>query len=193
MTELVLTKVTAATAAEIAQQCQLQEAQAVLQPEHTPAQFLEQLMAQKYWADAVRFLAHGLPKREAVWWSCICVEHGLNDATVVDVKLALQTAKQWVYQPTEEHRRVAQIAAEKVGYDQPVSWAALAAFWSGGSITAPEAPEVAPGPSLTGHAVAGAILLAAVQEPAQAEQCYQRFLQQGIHIANGGNGEISGG
>ena len=25
------------------------------------------------YTDAVRFLAHALPKREAVWWACLCV------------------------------------------------------------------------------------------------------------------------
>ena len=53
----------------------------------------------------------------------------------------------------------------------------------------PNAPVVPPGDALTGAAVAGAILLAAVQtEPQKAAEKYRRFLDYGIDIAGGGSG-----
>jgi hypothetical protein len=54
----------------------------------------------------------------------------------------------------------------------------------------PDAPPVPPGEELTGTAVAGAVMLAAVQtEPERAEEKFRRFLMQGIDIANGGSGK----
>ena len=65
----------------------------------------------------------------------------------------------------------------------------MAAFWSGGSITAAGAPAVEPSPRLLPAAVSGAVILAAVQnEPQRATERHGRFIDAGIDIAKGGNG-----
>jgi len=167
-------------------------AQALLTPEIAPGDFIELLCAGGLWADAVRFLAHALPKREAVWWACLAVRGALPaDAPPAQAK-SVEAAEAWVYQPTEEHRRAAMAAGDAAGADCPARWAAIAAFWSGGSVTAAGAPPVPPGETLTAMAVAGAVQIAAVQrEPARAEEKYRRFIAQGLDIAQGGNGRLA--
>ena len=66
-------KVTAKTAAEVCKHFPLgEEAKKLLRDGQTPAQFLDVLIEKQQFPDAVRFLAHALPKREAVWWACLC-------------------------------------------------------------------------------------------------------------------------
>jgi len=185
-----LKKVVAVKAAEIAVPAKLNAAaMAALDPNFTPSAFLEELTRQGLHTDAIRFLAHALPKREAVWWACLCVRDSLTPETPPLSVVALQAAEKWVYTANEENRREAMTRAEADGFNTPASWAAVAAFWSGGSMAPPNVPAVPPGETLTAAAVSGAILLAAVQrEPERALEKYQRFLEYGVDIANGGNG-----
>lgn len=186
-----LKKVTAAKAAEICRRFKLgAAARPLLADDPAPELFLDRLMAEGRYADAAEFLAHALPKREAVWWGCLCARGALTDSAPIEVRQTLQAAATWVTQPVEENRRAAFQQAEATGYDTPSSWAALGAFWSGGSIAPAGQPETAPGESMTGTAVTTAVMLAALQpDPADAEAKFRRFLEQGIDIAKGGSGK----
>ena len=165
------------------------EARQLIEPEMAPSPYLAQLIERSMMIDAIRFLAAALPGREAVWWACVCAREALPSTTNQAVAAALGAAEGWVYGPSEESRRAAQVAADAAKLDNPSSWAAMAAFWSGGSITAPDAPSVAPSEALLPAAVAGAILLAAVQtDPRLADARYRAFIASGIDIADGGNG-----
>ncbi|HYZ63460.1 MAG TPA: hypothetical protein VE650_13500, partial [Acetobacteraceae bacterium] len=49
--------------------------------------------------EATRVLAYGLPEREAVWWSCMCVRHTLpRDPADAEVA-AVTAAEAWVRRP----------------------------------------------------------------------------------------------
>jgi hypothetical protein len=62
----------------------------------------------------------------------------------------------------------------------------MAAFWSSGSMGPATAPPVPPADHLTGHAAAGAVMLAAVaRQPEKAPEKYKAFLQIGKEIMNG--------
>jgi hypothetical protein len=186
---MALKKVAAGTAAEIVAVAGLGEGVKAVDPGLEPAVFLEQLAQRGLFPDAVRFLAHALPKREAVWWACLCARECLTPETPQASVAALQAAERWVYSPTEENRREAMALAEAAKFDSPQSWAAVAAFWSGGSMAPANAPAVPPGETLTAAAAAGAIMLSAVlREPHQAADKYRRFLAFGLDIANGGSG-----
>lgn len=165
------------------------EAAALLSLDDTPGDFLDRLIAQGRLADAARFLAFALPRREAVWWACLCAREVLPVGAKPEVMAALEAAEAWVYKPLEENRRAAMARAEATGFASPCSWAAVGAFWSAGSLGPPDLPAVPPGPELTGTAVSGAITMAAVQtEPEHAEAKYRRFLDYGLDLANGGTG-----
>jgi len=192
MGEYAFKKVLADKAVAICQDIEIDEvARALLAPEHAPAAFLRLLIDKALYADAVKFLARALPKREATWWACLCARSALGENPAQDMVRAVELAEQWVYKPTEEHRRQVFPAAQAAQFNHPASWAAMAAFWSGGSMAPPEAPVVPPAENLTGKAVAGAVMLAAVQtEPEKSETKYKRFLEQGIDIACGGTGRL---
>jgi hypothetical protein len=184
-----LAKVTAKTAAQV---CQLfsagEAARKLLRDDLSPAQYLAVLMEQNLCLDAIRFLAHALPKREAVWWACCCARWAHGSENTAAVTAALQAAEKWVAEPNEDNRRAAMPAAQAAGLDKPAGCAAVACFWSGGSLAPPNLPVVPPGEHLTAHGVAGAVMLAAVlTEPAKAAEKHRQFLKLGIEVAGGAN------
>jgi len=158
----------------------------------TPAQFLSELLAAKSLNQAVQFLAFALPAREAVWWACQCSRAELREPVPQPLQDALAAAENWVRKPTEEHRRAAMSLAQATDLKSPAAWAAVAAFWSGGSLAPENSPEVPVAPHLLGSAVAGAVMLAAVKtEPRLADQKRARFLASAVDIANGGTGRLA--
>ena len=71
MTQLI--KIQALTADELLKEFELTEPEAadVVIPDTAPQISIERLMEAGYYQDAIKLLAHGLPKREAVWWACL--------------------------------------------------------------------------------------------------------------------------
>lgn len=143
--------------------------------------------------DAARLAAHALPKREAVWWACMCAR------AVPDPKLppedleALASAEAWVRKPGDDAvRRAAWAAAQKTPFSSPEAWAAVAAFWSGGSMAPEGQPAVPPADHLTGVAVGGSVVLSAVRShPERAESRLKKFLASARDIAEGGAGRLN--
>ena len=132
-----LTKVTAKTAAEVCKLFPLgDEAKKLLRDGMAPRPFLDVLIEKQEFADAVRFLAHALPKREAVWWACQCARQAYGANPPAPLGPALQAAEKWVIDPSEENRRAAHAASEAAGLGVPAGCAAMAAFFSGGSLGA---------------------------------------------------------
>lgn len=142
--------------------------------------------------EATRLVAHALPAREAVWWACACTRHtATSGASQKAENKVREAAEEWVRRQTDEHRRAAMKEAETAGFGSPEAWTAVAAFWSGNSMSPPEAPKVPPEPHFTGLAVAGAVALAAVRgEATRREDRLKRFLASAKDIAVGGVGRI---
>ena len=181
-------KIKAATAQEICSQYKLSPAaKPHLKEAMPPLDFLAALIASKLNDDAVQFLARALPKREAVWWSCLCARDVLRADAPPELPGAVETAESWVYRPTEENRRKAQKIGKAIEESHPAKWAAMGAFWSG-SLGAPGGPEVKPPDDLTAKAVIGAVMMAATAEPKETEARFKTFFDYGIDIANGGTG-----
>ena len=68
-----LPAVSARRAADVAAVAELSdEAAPLLEPDSAPGDFVDALRGASKFADADRFLAHGLGRREAVWWACVC-------------------------------------------------------------------------------------------------------------------------
>lgn len=172
------------------------EARSLLDDDPSSTLFFTRLMDQKLYTDAVRFLALILPKREAVWWACLCIRDVVKDKITHEDKRALSVAEEWVIKPSEENRQAAAQAAEATKFETAAGWAAMGAFWSGGSMTPPNTPAVPPQEDFTGRAVGGSILMSAAYEFEDGDQLNQRytlFLQRGIEIANGGSGKLKDG
>jgi hypothetical protein len=184
-----LTKVKV-SAAEAAKTLSLTpQAVALLKPQASVEEFLSALLAAELMNDAVGVMAQALPKREAVWWACLATRTLFDAQTPPGIVVAIEAAEAWVYRPSEETRRAAMDRAQATKFDHPGVWAAVGAFWSGGSMAPPNLPAVPPAEHLTGVAVAGAVNLAAVmRQPEHAKEKLKGFLDQAVDIANGGNG-----
>ena len=182
-----LTKVSAKTAAEICARFELgEQAKKLPQTGLAPSAFLEKLVSERHFPDAIRFLAFALPKREAIWWAARCARAVAGTSLPAEQQAALQVAERWCLAPSEELRRAAMVASEKAQLKSPAGCAALAVFFSGGSLAPPDVPAVPPAEDLTARTVVGAVLMAAVvSEPEKAEQKYQRFVDQGVALASG--------
>lgn len=150
---------------------------------------LDRLAAGGFLVEAVKLVAHALPKREAVWWACMCARHTAPaEPMLADLCAA---AEAWVRKQTDEARRAAFDLAQAEGLQTPEAWAAVGAFWAGDSMSPPDAPKVPPAPHLCGTAVAGSVNLAAVRrDPLRREARLRRFLDSARDIAVGGAGRL---
>lgn len=173
------------------------EARGLLAPGATPAAFLRALIDAGHLVDAIRLMAMALPRREAVWWACLCARGALaaesppGERTPLEIA-ALEAAEAWVYRPTEENRRACFAPADALKFETAAAYAALAAFWSGGSLAPPDAPVVVPpGDGLTGTAAGAAVLLAAAVVPKETPVRYRAALAQALDIGNGGSGKAA--
>lgn len=191
---IALQKVQAATAAEVCARFELgEEAAPLLEPGMTPGAFLARLIEEQQFPDALQLLAFGLPPREAVWWACVCTRSELGPETPPVAVKALQAAEAWSFRPDEERRRTAEAAADASELEHPAGWAALAAFWSGGSLVRPDLQAVEPTPDLTPKAVYASVSLAGyLKDPGAADARFEEYVQRGIDLANGGSGRLEG-
>lgn len=154
-------------------------------------QGIEQLAEAGKLVEAARLVAHALPKREAVWWACMCARAVPDPALKPEDLASLAAAEAWVRRPEERARRAAAEIAEKTSFKSAEAWAAMGAFWSGGSLAPEGMADVPPGEHLTGVAIAGAIVLASVRVSVERQnERLLKFLDSARAIAAGGSGRI---
>lgn len=155
---------------------------------------IELLGAQHRALDAIRLLAHSLPKREAVWFACTSCRAMIGGGLPGTDEKPVSRAEAWVFDPDDRRARAAYAEAEQSNFQSAGSWAAVAAFWSSSSLAPADQVVVPPAQYLTGVAVVGAITLAAVAEPvSEMDARYERFLRIGLDIARGGSGRHADG
>lgn len=155
----------------------------------TPAAYVAQLAAEGLATDGLEFVAHWLPKRAAIWWGCLCLWHLRRPTLPPAEEAALRAVVQWVREPNEPRRRSLESAAEAAGNMRTSAGGlACAAFFSGGSLTAPGLPAVAPPPDLSAHTVAQVLVVAPLySNPEQTKDTYRHFLELGLEVARGEN------
>lgn len=163
-------------------------AEALAEGDPTPRRFLDLLLDGEKYAEAARYVAFALPKREAVWWACRCARLAPEAPKPGDpgpASKALEAAERWVLDPSEENRREAGTDGE-AAVGTPAGCAALSAFWSGGSLAPKGLPDVPPADDLTARGVAACVMLAGVvAAPEKAPERYQDFLKIGLDVASG--------
>jgi hypothetical protein len=159
------------------------EARGLLREGMSPREYVELLIERGRLPDAVRLIAHALPKRESVWWAWVCARRAAGPEPPPAVRGALEAAEKWIAQPTDENRRAAMKSAQAAGFETPAGCAGLAAFLSGPSLAPAEVKPVPPGPHDSSRAVAGAVTMAAVVVPETSAEIFRAFLQQGLEVA----------
>jgi hypothetical protein len=187
-----INKLSAAQLSEVLARCELPpEAQACVAGIGDTTAVIDVLTRNAFLIEAARLFAHALPKREAVWWACMCAQATALEIGEPDRK-SRELAEDWVRNQSDDTRRAAMREAENAGFQSPEAWAGVAAFWSGDSLAGPDAQMKVPPPvHLTGVAVAGAVTLAAVRvKPARKDQRLALFLGSARDIAAGGAGRL---
>jgi hypothetical protein len=160
------------------------EATGLVRPEIAPQDYVALLMSKKLYADAVRFVAHALPKREAVWWGWISAKRAAGSEPPPKIKASLEATEKWIAQPDDESGRVAMAAAKEAQTTTAAGCAGMAAFFSGSSLGPAHVPPIPPGEFLTAKAVTGAVIYAAVgKDPVNAPDRFQSFVTQGVEVA----------
>lgn len=166
-------------------------ARAALEGARTAEEGIARLEAAGELMPACRLAAQALPKREAVWWACMCARAVPDEKAEPTDLGALEAAEAWVRRPDEAARRACMAAAQQNNFRSTEAWAAVGAFWSGGSMAPEGQPVVPPGEHLTGTAIGGAVVLAGVRRtPQHMDARLKRFLASAREIALGGAGRI---
>jgi hypothetical protein len=156
-----------------------------------PADYFARLKSEARYGDAVKFMAQALPRLETVAWAARAVRD-IEPAAAPDSAeaSALKSALLWLQDPVEGRRRAAFDAAQAADSASPEAMAAMAVFYSGGSI-APENCEPLPAPrEAAGRFSAGAILLAAARN-ADMNEALRKLLSQGEALAMRGLNETA--
>ncbi|WP_145257910.1 DUF6931 family protein [Planctomycetes bacterium Pan216] len=159
----------------------------LLTEEITAADYLRALVAYELYYDALRFVAFGLEKRQAVYWGCLCYGSLFGPRLLPDEEArALDAAMAWVRDPSESHRQRAGRAALAAGMSTPAGCLAKAAFWSGGSIAPEGMPTVEASEYLVPKAVAGAVVLTvALADYHRLDAHCRVLLGLGMQVAQG--------
>jgi hypothetical protein len=158
------------------------EAKNALTPEMTPDDFLRLALEKKWYPDAVQFLAHYLPKRQAVFWAMNCARQA-EPAPPPQVEAALKSAEAWIADPTDDNRKATLNAANDADTATPAGATALAAYYSDGLPTTPDPKMNAKAYFMTAKLTGGAVLMAATADRDQAIARLEAFVNRGVEIA----------
>lgn len=209
-----LVKIAAPKAASVCGLFSLSEpASQLLSTDHSPKQFLQLLMEKTLYTDATRFVAHSLPKADAVRWGSACLREAYSVKLAGTALAAVQAAEKWANESSDDTRKAAMPAAEASGFGSPAGLLALAAYWSDGGVVSVQAKvsaqgkiapaldalgeaavpveaDLSPEPPderLTAEMVIGAVsLLAAAAQGDDIPKRQRRFLDLGLAVAGGG-------
>jgi hypothetical protein len=142
-----------------------------LQRDITPRQYFGRLLVHDEPGDAVRFQTFSLPKREAVWWACLCLRSVSDPMRKPKQAEALKAVVRWVLDPSEANRQAAGKAGKAATFGTPIGALAMSISFD---------------PLLTANMLAGTIVgLAAEVPPEKAKATLLSFIALGIGVATG--------
>ena len=159
--------------------------QVIGDPSSRPKPYFDSLVGTGRLPEAAAFLGQALPRLEAVAWAARSVQdlyQATNHAAPEPEARALKAAMLWIQDPSENRRRAAYEAAEQCKDDSAERFAALAAFFSGGSIAPENCPPV-PAPKDTAGRLAAGAVVAASARSGNLSASLQKCLQTGDEIA----------
>jgi hypothetical protein len=184
-------KLTSEKAAEIIDQEESDaEVLELLQPDMRPEAFMQRLSEAGKWTDAAMFMARCLPKREAVWWACVCAAGTQLLKKHEDEAVAHKVAEKWAFKPNDENRKTAFLQAQKSNTPSIGTMACLAAAFSDGKLELSEEQILEPDPAAFPKIISGIVLIAANDQGSDGfNTMLEQFIQQGIDIACGGSGK----
>jgi hypothetical protein len=157
-----------------------EESVALLTEKMSVPEFLDQLMVNQRWIDAVQVLARMMPSREAIWWASQCAANVCGPETRPQELQAVRAAETWVTDMSESTRYAAFEAAKQARLGSPANCVAMAAFVAGPSLAPRGSAPVAPAADLAAQMVAGTVMAAGYFEGyEQSAGKLRYFLEQG--------------
>jgi hypothetical protein len=148
-----------------------------------PQELIQRLRDDERVVDAIQFLAHALPKREAIWWAWSCARHAAGDDPPEAIRDSLEATGLWIREPSDAHRRTAYELAQKADLATAAGCAGAAAFFSGGSMAPADQPAMPPEEFMSAKAISGSVTLAALTEPERAMAQMEEYLDRGLEVA----------
>jgi hypothetical protein len=150
----------------------------------TPSQHFAKLMAAKQYQNALTFLAHALPRYEAVIWTQKVLDQVTPDNKRDPEDLtAMQAARKWIAEPVESLRRDAWELAQSMDEQSPEKLMLQAIYLSGGSIAPEDLQAVHPAPDMAAK-LASAAILAGVHRSAEPNKALVTALESGERLAS---------
>lgn len=135
---------------------------------------------------AVEFVAHALPRFEAIAWAArVLDEESRTHPLDRRDRQALDHALRWLGDVDDRNRRAAHDAALDARDFSPEKLLALAVWFSGGSISEPDLPPVLPPSEMAGR-FAGHAVLAAAARASAPEAVMDRALSLADRVAEQG-------
>jgi hypothetical protein len=155
----------------------------LLDPHLTPEAYYLTLIAQKEHNEAIFYVAHALPRFEAIVWAGKVFDmlRPLSDLDA-EGQQASTLIKRWVNDPDEGKRRACYAFAETMDETTPEKLVLLAIFLSGGSMAPEDFTPVHPKEDITAKLVAAA-LIDVVTQSGHRETALIKTLEIGERIA----------
>lgn len=149
---------------------------------------IDALLKAELFGDVIRMLAQALPKNYAIAWACNCLKQVLDTDTPADEREreAIRIVETWLADPSERNRQATLAFAEAGGFATAGCWVAAAAGWSGGSLAPRGYTEIPPPDAVTGHAVHGALQLAAARRGAEMQSLLREFIDEALKVFGSG-------
>lgn len=154
-------------------------------PEKPSLDFLQETTDARNWHQAVSYCAYLLPRRVAIAWGCRSLRRMFDHFDANDSR-SLNVAETWVIQLDEQSRNKALAVGNANDPEQPATWLALAAGWSGGSVVPAEFKPVEAKPDQAARAVRAALLIGLCRLTRDSQdRIMTACLEDGIQLARG--------
>jgi hypothetical protein len=151
-----------------------------------PIDYMKGLISTPSFQDALTFCAYLLPRREAVWWACGCVRDALSEIAPPHSD-ALLAAEAWVGQPDNDRRQAALDIGTQGNENDPMTWLARGAGWSGGFLFSHPQRQVPMPPYMTPRAIRVALFVALGKVKFEEQRARVDFwITEGIKLAETG-------
>lgn len=150
-----------------------------------PRELIAALRAMDDPRDAVSALAIMLPRRQATWWACLAVRLLPGLAERPAELAAIEIAETWVQTQAAEDCERAFAAAQACEMTAAGGWAAMAAFWSGGTLAPRGQAAVPPAPHLAGVAARTALIFTFHDAAIAGRLGYGDMLAIGLELMHG--------
>lgn len=160
-------------------------------PAATVPEVLAELEEKGAVQDMLQLLAHALPAREAVWWSCLAARDICPADAEGALPACLTTAEAWVFRPGDETRMTARKAMEDARPGDKTKLCAMAVAFCDGKLGPGDLQRYDGPPGACGNAVFGVVVKSYVADKKRIPEQGQLLLARALDIARGGNGKVA--